>query len=131
MSRNLSPSLQVTNGSFPRSLYVSAVPQENTLRERSDGLRRNCLILDCARSYDLLILNCVDNHFIGWLLRINGQLTEAADWSIRHGELDHAAKLLPIAEAVARLLADIIDKDVEDTIRRTKISLAKKPSDRW
>lgn len=67
----------------------------------------------------------MDNHLIGRLLRINEQITEALWWSIDHRELRCAANLRMIAEAFASVLADIIDRDAENFIRREKISLVK------
>lgn len=68
----------------------------------------------------------VDNHLIGRLLRINEQIVEALQWSIDNKKLGCATNLRTIADAFAGVLADIIDKDAQNFIRRKKISLVKK-----
>jgi hypothetical protein len=63
----------------------------------------------------------VDSYFIGCLLRLNGQIIEALQWSIENKEQGCAAKLRLIAESFSDVLAGLIDKEAEDFIRRKKI----------
>ena len=71
----------------------------------------------------------MDNYIIGRLLRVNDQITDALWWSVDNKKVGTAVKLLPIAEAFANVLAEIIEKDAQKFIRRKTISLVKKR--RW
>ncbi len=68
----------------------------------------------------------MDSYFIGRLLRLNGQIIEALQWSIENKEQDCTAKLRLIAESFADVLAGLIDKEAQDFIRRKNISLDQK-----
>ena len=68
----------------------------------------------------------MDSHLIGRLLRVNEQITEALRWSLEQENIDTVVRLLPIAEAFASVLGEIIDKDAEKFTRRKTISIVKK-----
>ena len=68
----------------------------------------------------------MDSYFIGRLLRLNGQIIEALQWSIDNKEQGCETKFRLIAESFADVLAGLIDNEAEDFIRRKNISLDKK-----
>ncbi len=68
----------------------------------------------------------MDSDFIGRLLRLNGQIIEALQWSIENKEQGCTVKLQLIAESFADVLAGLIDKEAEEFIRRKSITPDKK-----
>ena len=68
--------------------------------------------------------------FIARLSRANAQLVRYLAWSIDNKQLQCAANLHPIAQAIAAILTDMINKQDENITRRGKMKLVKNVASR-